>query len=235
LTPIHSISWHLFRLSTEEFLDSVFKGKKNLQKKCCLIPAENKDLLIAKSHMKNYPALTERQPSRNILSDMVLDGLLDEVKIFNYALTAEQIKKEFEQIKPPVSKPLSWRRLPSGPKKVNKFGAFYVNLKYSPQWDSLFRSSSPDVVVTFDCFDGRIVCWRGISYNPCLVTENGKWFSNEFMERGTPLGCGELMSDKKAKYSHVKILENNDVRVVLYWRNSPVDIGYNIPYPDDSQ
>lgn len=198
-------------------------------------PAENTDLLIAKSHMKNYPAHTERQQSRNILSDMVLDGLLDELKIFDHALTAKQIKKEFQQIKPPTTQPLSWRQLPSGPKNVNKFGAFYIKLKYSPQWDNLFRNSGPDVVVTFDSFDGRIVCWRGISYNPCLVTENGNWFSNEFYERRTPLGCGESMSDKKAKYSHVKILENNDARVVLYWRNSPVDIAYNPPNPDDKK
>jgi len=164
---------------------------------------------------------------------MVIDGLLDEIKIYDRALTAEQMKGDFQKIKPPVSKPLAWRQLPAGPENVNTFGAFYVNLDYSPEWDKLFRSTSPDVVVTFDHLDGRIVCWRGISYNPCLVTENGNWFSNEFMERGTPLGCGELMSDKQARYSHVKILENNDARVVLFWRNSPSDIAYNPPNPDE--
>ena len=43
------------------------------------------------------------------------------------------------------------------------------------------------------------------------------------------------MSDKKAIYSHFKILENNDARIVLYWRNSPVDIAYNPPNADDKK
>ncbi len=88
------------------------------------------------------------------------------------------------------------------------------------------------MVVAFDFAPVRLVSWRGISYNPCWVTENGAWFSNEFMERPVPAGCAELMSDKQSRFSSVKILESSDARVVLYWRYSPVDIYYEIPFPD---
>ena len=42
-------------------------------------------------------------------------------------------------------------RLPSGPEGPGKFGAYYTNLKYDPQWDKHWRvDDHPDVVVRFD-------------------------------------------------------------------------------------
>jgi hypothetical protein len=197
-----------------------------------MTPAEGLDLLMGKSHHKMSPKNTEREPSRKQLSNMVFDGLIDEVKIYSRELSAEEISQSYAAIRLKKKKPLNWRIMPSGPDGAGKFGAFYTNLKYCDEWDALWRGSGLDVVVRFDTAPIRLVSWRGISYNPCWVTENGNWFSNEFMERSAPMGCGESMSDKQARYSHIKILENSDARAVLYWRCAPVDILYQFPNAD---
>ena len=49
-------------------------------------PAEGLDLFIGMSHRKQFPALTEREPSKKFLSNMVFDGLIDEVRIAQPAL-----------------------------------------------------------------------------------------------------------------------------------------------------
>ena len=129
-------------------------------------------------------------------------------------------------------------RLPSGPAGPAHFGAYYVTLKYSPAWDKLWKvSNHADVVVRFDDFDHRFVFWRGTSYIPCWATYDGAWFTNEFFERRGHLGgCNSMcepMSDKQCRYSRVRIIENNDARVVVHWRYSPVDLDYQQPYRDE--
>ena len=205
------------------------KPAGSLLAKGLITPAESQDLLLGTSHTRMCPANTEREPSRRLLSNMILDGLIDEVKVYGRALTGEQISESFAAITPKKKQPLAWRVMPSGPEGAGSFGGFYTNLKYCDEWDVLWRGKGPDVVVRFDLAPIRLVSWRGISYNPCWVTENGNWFSNEFMERGTAMGCGESMSDKHARYSHIKIIESNNARTVLYWRYAPVDILYQHP------
>ena len=129
-------------------------------------------------------------------------------------------------------------RLPSGPAGPGRFGAYYTRLKYSLEWDRKWRiGPDADVVVRFDEFGHRFVFWRGTSYIPCWVSDAGGWYTNEFFERrggersGT-MSMVEPMSDKQARYSHVRILESNDARVVLHWRYAPVDLKYNLAYID---
>ena len=197
-----------------------------------MTPAENIHLLIGESNTRTYPALTEREMSK-IPSPMVFDGLIDELKIYDHAISADQVQEKYADVELKENLPLSWRRMPSGPElDAPRFGAFYTDLKYAEEWDALWRNENPDVVVTFDFAPIRLVSWKGISYSPCWVTENGNWYNNEFMERGVPMGCAESMSDKQARYSYSKIIENNDARVVLYWRYSPSDILYGFPFPD---
>jgi hypothetical protein len=128
-------------------------------------------------------------------------------------------------------------RLPSGPKGTGRFGAYYKRLKYSLTWDKLWKvSEHPDVVVRFDEFDHRFVFWRGTSYIPCWATYDGAWYTNEFFERRGRLGgCRSMcepMSDKQCRYSHVRIVESSDARVVVHWRYSPTDLYYQLPYRD---
>lgn len=128
-------------------------------------------------------------------------------------------------------------RLPCGPEGPGRFGAYYVHLKYDPDWDRLWKvADHPDVVVRFDQFDHRFVFWRGTSFIPCWATYNGAWYTNEFFERRGHLGgCNSMcepMSDKQCRYSHVRIIESTDARVVVHWRYSPVDLDYQHPYRD---
>ncbi|MHC4281277.1 MAG: hypothetical protein ACYSUJ_14165, partial [Planctomycetota bacterium] len=46
-------------------------------------------------------------------------------------------------------------------------------------------------------------------------------------------GWYEVMMDKQNRYSHVRVLENNDARVVLHWRYALCDRFYNIARPDE--
>ena len=129
-------------------------------------------------------------------------------------------------------------KLPSGPSGPGVFGAYYTHLEYNPQWDKSWRvGPHSDVVVRFDDFGYKFVFWRGTSYIPCWVTETDIWYTNEFVERRghhspNTRGCVEPMSDKQCRFSHVRIIESNDARVVVHWRYAPVDVGYNHPFID---
>ena len=90
-------------------------------------------------------------------------------------------------------------------------------------WDAPRRvGPDSDVVVRFDQSPIRMVFWQGTSYVPAWVTENGKWYTDEFMEtggQGCPLGgdC-EPMSDKQTRYSRVRVIESNNARAIVHWR-----------------
>jgi hypothetical protein len=129
-------------------------------------------------------------------------------------------------------------RLPSGLKSNNRFGAYYATLKYDLDWDKHWRiGEHADVVVDFDQAGYKFVFWRGTSYIPCWVTDTGVWYTNEFVERRgfhspNTEGCVEPMSDKQCRYSHVRIIESTDARVVVHWRYAPVDVQYEHPFTD---
>jgi len=129
-------------------------------------------------------------------------------------------------------------KLPSGADGLARFGAVHAKLKYTLEWDRRWRvSEDADVVVQFDEGPYKFVFWRGCSYIPCWATEHtGPWFTNEFFERRGWLGGGdsmmEPMSDKQCRYSHVRVIENNDARVVVHWRYTPCDLNYNVGYID---
>lgn len=129
-------------------------------------------------------------------------------------------------------------QLPSGPPGPGPFGAFYDHLEYDQEWDKPWRVvDHPDVVVRFDDGGHRFVFWRGTSYIPCWVTDTGVWYTNEFVERrgvhsANTEGCVEPMSDKQCRYSHVRIIESNDARVVIHWRYAPIDVSYEHPFID---
>jgi hypothetical protein len=129
-------------------------------------------------------------------------------------------------------------RLPSGLDSKGHFGAYYASLKYDLDWDKHWRIGDyADVVVNFDQAGYKFVFWRGTSYIPCWVTETGVWYTNEFVERRgfhspNTEGCVEPMSDKQCRFSHVRIIENTDARVVIHWRYAPIDVNYEHPFTD---
>jgi hypothetical protein len=148
----------------------------------------------------------------------------------------EQLSKVFVELEEIFSNvPL---RLPSGFDSKDRFGAYYATLKYDLDWDKHWRIGEyADVVVNFDQAGYKFVFWRGTSYIPCWVTETGVWYTNEFVERRgfhspNTEGCVEPMSDKQCRYSHVRIIESTDARVVVHWRYAPVDVRYEHPFTD---
>lgn len=167
-----------------------------------------------------------------------LDGILDEVKIYSRSLSPEEVQKSVADAKAPAAEVLPWPVLPSGPPGPGRFGAYYATLKFEDVWDRLRRiGPDSDVVVRFDQSPIRLVFWQGTNYIPAWVTENGKWYTDEFLETWGP-GCPdggdcEPMSDKQSHYSHVRILESSDARVVIHWRYALAEVeSYKGAHPD---
>ena len=172
--------------------------------------------------------------------DFSFDGLIDEVRIYNVAMTPEQVAASCALLgmsEPARAKPdLDRRVLPAG-LKTGKFGAYYTHLKFYDTWEGMFRfSEHPDVVVEFDKHPTSFVFWRGVGFITMMVNEKGGWYSNEFNEtwgRSGGKGCQEPMSDKEAFSNHAKILENTPARTVVQWRYPLVDVFHTIANYDD--
>ena len=190
-------------------------------------PASQTDLLIGRVRQATLPfPQAEIRPAYPVWYS--LDGVLDELTLFTQGRTEEQIARDVASVKPPQGEVLPWVKMPSGDSSPGRFGAFYTSLKYEEPWDRL-RKVGPDsdVVVRFENSPIRLVFWQGLNYVPAWVSENGKWYTDEFLEvwnAGCPDGgdC-EPMSDKQERFSHVRILESNAVRTVVHWRYALVE------------
>lgn len=188
-----------------------------------LTPAQGTDLVMGRIRQKTLP-----YPSAWIHPlDPVwysLEGILDEVQIWSTCLTAEQISFLHTSMHAPTGDVLSWARLPSGPSGLGRFGAYPCTLTFEESWDRMRRmGQDSDVVVRFDRSGMRLVFWQGMAYEPAWVTENGKWYTDEFLEAYGPPGCTggedcEPMSDKQTRYAHVSIVQSTDARAVIHWR-----------------
>lgn len=195
-------------------------------------PAEA-NMLIGRHSIMRKPYGTLR-PNATAAVYTFYDGLIDELMVYNRALSAEEIGKYVSKNKPEAKPALSERPLPSGPAGAGKFGAIYTTLKYYDAWDSPWRvGNHADVVVRFDETPCRFVFWRGTSYIPHWVTENGIWYDNEFNETWSEKGCHEPMSDKRCHFSHVRVIESNEARVVVHWRYALVDNWYEMAKVDE--
>jgi|Deesub1362A_J573_1020465.scaffolds.fasta_scaffold00427_14 hypothetical protein len=189
--------------------------------------APDVDLLIGMNHEKVKPASIHREHG-TLPGWFSLDGIIDEVKIYNRALTPSLIKANYSENKPKVLPDLPPRLMPSGPPGPGRFGAYYCQLKYYDEWDALWPvGPHPDVVVRFDNSAAKVVFWRGTRYSPVWVTDNGLWMADQSVEawgvgEEDKEGCFEHMQDRHCRYSHVRIIENNAARVVVHWRYAPV-------------
>ncbi|MBD1371435.1 LamG domain-containing protein [Hazenella sp. IB182357] len=195
----------------------------------------------------NTEALSATAPVReeqNYPTLFGLEGLIDEVKIYNKKLSAATITSTFNRIKPgdAITKnpDIQKRILPGEPGAGAKFGATYKRLKYHDLWDNMWRVDPySDVIVKFDKLPTNYVYWRGTSYGVNMVTENNLWMSDQSVElanaNATPgkPSLAEHMSDKEARYSHVRVLENTDARVVIHWRYAVNDVFFNQAFETD--
>ena len=153
-----------------------------------------------------------------------LDGYLDNLEIVQGARSAGEEQAEFAKANVPAKDVIETAVFPAGPPGPGPFGAFYASLKFERSWDRPRRfGPDQDVVVRFEQSPMRLVFWQGTNFIPAWVTENGKWYTDEFLETwGRPRcpdgGDCEPMSDKQGRYSHVSILESSDARAIVHWR-----------------
>ncbi len=182
------------------------------------------DIRIGMSDQKRQPSDWHRdvgtQPTW-----YALDGLLDEVKLYDVGLTASQVARAHAAHATSGAPALAPRVMPSGPPGPGRFGAYHTRLQYEDGWDALWQvGPHPDIVVRFDRSPVRLVFWRGTQYGPAWVTENNLWMADQSVEGYDREATWEHMNDKQNRYSHVRVVEQSDARVVIHWRYAPVDV-----------
>jgi hypothetical protein len=200
------------------YLDGKLAGEMPIQGS--MIPADGQGLLIGRVREAVVPAQWIH-PKYPIWFSF--DGIIDELEVFDRSLSAAEIANEYDAVHAPSGNVLPYPVLPSGPVTPGRFGAYYATLKYDELWDAPRRvGPDSDVVVRFDELPIRLVFWQGTNYIPAWVTENGKWYSDEFMETwgaGCPDGADcEPMSDKQNRYAHARIIESTPARAVVHFR-----------------
>ena len=190
--------------------------------------AEAEDFRIGMPRQKREPSHPVR-PFATLATWYALDGIVDELQMYDVALAPEKIEEIFSSNQPDSKPDLPKRIMPSGPPGPGVFGASYMKLKYYPEWDALWPvSSDPDVVIQFDDSPVRVVFWRGTRYSPTWVMENGMWMGDQSIENfNNQDGCIEHMLDPRCRFSHVRIIENSDARVVVHWRYCPTSANGN--------
>ena len=153
-----------------------------------------------------------------------IEGSLGELTIYRRPLSADEVRALLAAANPELLKEKPWAPLPRWSGGPGSFGGFYTTLHFDPLWDESRRvSPDSDVVVRFPDSPIQLIFWQGNNYIPAWVTENNRWYTDEFMEifghPRCPYGedC-EPMSDKQVRYSHVRILESTPARVVIDWR-----------------
>jgi len=164
------------------------------------------------------------------------DGLIDELRIHRRALSPTEIQKAYLGSRPEQKPDLPDRQFPEVHHESGAFGAYYTKFDYYTEWDALWRvSDMADVLVRFDNMSGKLVFWRGTSFVPCWVTENGIWFTNEWLETwGSDVcSCAEPIMDRDCRFSHVRVIENHSARTVVHWRYALVDAAYKFVAVDD--
>jgi len=236
--PVHCWSHVAAIVDSEKGLTLYSNGKSvgSNPVKGPFTPAEGMDTWIGMSQMKQVP-IPRNYTDPKLFSWMVFDGRIDELRIHKRALSADEVHASYEELKPSEVRVLQYRKMPSGPKDGKRFGAFYTRLNYSPEWEKQWCvGDRADVVVTFEDPRANFVFWRGTSYIPHWVTQNDIWYNNQFVERrGNTdgcIGCVEPMSDKKCRFSHVRVLHSSPARTVIHWRYAPIGLKHKHPYAD---
>ena len=156
--------------------------------------------------------------------EFTLEGAIADLTVRDHTLRPNELRRLTAGIDQAALQESAPRALPRWGGGPGPFGAFYTSLHYDPAWDTARRvGPDTDVVVRFAQAPIQLVFWQGANYIPAWVTENGRWYSDEFVEIYGKPRCPdgedcEPMSDKQVRYSHVQILENTAARAVIHWR-----------------
>lgn len=192
------------------------------------------DILIGRTQEKMSPAYTERKTSTMEKTWMRYKGLIEELKIIGKALSIDEINdsasRQMEKIEM-----MDFPQFPGVDIPTGTFGAFYTRLRYTSDWEKLWRVGDySDVVVRFPDNPIKYVFWRGTGYIPAVVTENNIWMTDQSVENFSTGECYEAMGDKQCRYSHVRILESTPARCIIHWRYALANINHQIYAEDET-
>lgn len=196
------------------------------------LPADNELMFFGMSSNQATPVGALREFSSKKVNHFI-DGLIDEIKLWDKALSSNELQAYYKKFEDLNSPDLKVRHLPYLP-ELNSFGAINTNLEFYESWDKFWRTSGlPDIVVYFDKLNAHLVFWRGTSYIPHWVINNELWYNDEFNETWSDInGCLEPMQDRRCQYSNVKIIENTPARCIVHWRYALNDIWYGLANVD---
>jgi len=206
-------------IDNEKVASNSYDGKIN---------APETDLIIGYNNEKERCTDAVRGPMQNLKYYFGIQGLLEEVKIYDTKLSQKELTKSYVTLEPKDrNSSLAKGVLPGHNGQSDKFGAFYKTTEFSEIWDRMFRLDDyADVIVKFDKNPGSVVYWHGTNYAANWVSDNNRWMSDQSSEIGTKHGCSEHMSDKQVRHCRVRIIENTPARVVVHWRYPCVDVAY---------
>ena len=147
-------------------------------------PASNQESDILIGHVRK--PLLPGPPSMihpQLPVEYSLQGSLGELTVYDHALTAEDIGALTGAGNRLLLEKTPWPAFPRAQVGAGKFGAFYTTLKFDVMWDQTRRiGPDSDVVVCFPNAAIQLVFWQGTNYVPAWVTENNRWYTDEFME-----------------------------------------------------
>jgi hypothetical protein len=192
------------------------------------IQAPDTDIVIGLNNEMERCTDYVRTPDQNLPFIYGIQGLLDEVRMYDRQLSSDQITKSFETFMPMErTSDLAKAVLPGEVGQADLFGAHYKTLQFHELWDNMWRvPEGADIVVKFDRNPCSVVYWRGSNYAASWVTDNNRWMADQSSEIFTKHGCSEHMADKQTRHSYARIIENTPARVVVHWRYPCVDVSY---------
>ncbi len=158
-----------------------------------------------------------------------LEGMVDEVRIYNSALNATQVSSSYNNFNPGTTitnnPPIQNRVLPGNTTNSATFSVDYTKFAYHDLWDNMWQTTDfPDISVKFENSQNSVVFWRGMSYGFALVSENNIWNGSQSIENEiiTPVTYTyEHMMDKECRTSHVRLIEDTPARKMVHWRYAP--------------
>lgn len=227
-----SVSWNIDSKKLKIYLDGKLSKEKEFDYDGGSLIHGNAPLSIGLNTDKLSALPKERYEHGQFPTIAGWEGAIDELKIFNKTLSDKEIKNSFQNIienTALTNNIFEKRTLPGNPGIADKFGAEYTELSYHSMWDDAWRTSPyPDILVKFDDLPASVAFWRGTSYGMGWVTEKNYWMVDQSVEWGNARSLIEHMSDKKGRYTHVRLIENTDARVVVHWRYNSCDVLYSL-------
>ncbi len=165
-----------------------------------------------------------------------LEGMMDEVRIHNVALTPTDVTASYNNYNPGTNisnnPPIQSRVLPGDVTNSTTFTAEYAKLPYHDLWDNMWQTSDyPDIKIKFENSPTSVIFWRGMNHGFALASENNIWNSSQSVENEVlGLSTYEHMMDKECRTAHVRIIEDTPARKLIHWRYAPRAADYGL-YP----